>query len=63
MDLPKFDGDYYKWENFSDIFLAFIHNNKSKDNNRKLNYLISSFRVMAKLIKAITVTNDNYKLV
>lgn len=63
MDLPKFDGDYDKWENFRDMFLALIHNDESIDNIQKFYYLTSALTaVAAKVIKSIKITSDNYQL-
>lgn len=61
MDLPKFDGDYEKWEHFRDMFVALVHDDGSIDNIRKFYYLTSALTgVAAKVIKSIKVTNDNY---
>ena len=61
LDLPKFDGNLHDWMSFRDRFIAAVHNSNMA-NCDKLSYLQASLTgKAADTLKAMQITNDNYK--
>nr|CAH7765195.1 unnamed protein product [Callosobruchus chinensis] len=44
IELPKFSGEYDKWGQFRDMFVALVHNEPGIDNIKKFYYLLSSLK-------------------
>ncbi|XP_074028835.1 uncharacterized protein [Leptinotarsa decemlineata] len=62
LELPKFYGEYEKWGQFRDMFLALVHNDATMDKMEKFYYLISCIKgEFSKVIEAIEVTESNYE--
>ena len=63
LELPKFDGNLLKWQEFWDSFASSIHENKSLNPVDKLNYLKCNLEGRAKqAIEGLQVSNDNYEV-
>ena len=61
LDIPKFDGSYYQWTSFVDLFDGAVDSNPSLSSSQKLFYLIGLLTGEAKrLLSAITITDANY---
>lgn len=61
--LPTFDGQYYNWLEFKDIFSAIVNNNDDLSQIQKFYYLRSSLgKEPAHVIKSIEVTAANYEI-
>lgn len=61
--LPTFDGRMEEWKRFSETFQSLIHNNESIPAIQKFQYLATSLTGdAAKIIEAIKLTEDNYKI-
>lgn len=62
ISLPKFDGNYLKWLEFRDMFDSMVNSNESIPPINKFHYLRSSLEGSAAVvIRAMELTNDNYK--
>ena len=61
IELPKFNGDVLKFQNFCDQFEAALHNNDDLPNVRKSTYLRSVLTVNAlQTIEGLEVTGANH---
>ena len=61
--LPNFSGDFLKWPQFRDTFVALISNNSALSNINKFHYFRSSLQGEAKaLLETLPVTEDNYDI-
>ena len=62
-ELPKFSGQYSEWPSFWDQFSSTIHNQTGLSNAHKLSYLRCCVTgEPLDLIKAFTLTNENYPI-
>lgn len=58
--LPKFDGDYLKWKQFSDLFTEMVHK-QSMSNCQKMWYLKTNLLGEAeRLLRHFSLTEENY---
>lgn len=61
IDIPKFSGEFTKWENFRDVFESLVASRTDLSNVQKLHYLKANLTGDASLILANThVTDANY---
>jgi len=61
IDLPKFSGEFSKWENFRNMFGALVGSNDKITNTLKFHYLKSCVSGdVAKLINNLSMTDDSY---
>ena len=61
MELPKFDGDVLKFQNFWDLFEAAVHDNDNVPDVQKFTYLRSALEGVAyHTIEGFEVTSANY---
>lgn len=64
IQLPTFDGDILKWCTFRDTFMALVHQNPQLSKIEKFHYLLSSVIGTATgLVRSLSLTEDNYKIV
>ena len=63
LELIKFDGNIFRWQEFWDSYEATIHNNNSLGNIDKFNYLRAQLRNDAKeAITGLETTDANYQV-
>ena len=61
LELPKFDGDVLKFQNFGDLFEAAVHDNDNVPDVQKFTYLRSALEGVAfHTIEGFEVTSANY---
>lgn len=61
IQIPKFDGSYYKWLEFRDTFNSLVHSNSKVNDIHKFHYLNSYLEGdAARVISNFEVTSDNY---
>ncbi|CAH2010141.1 unnamed protein product [Acanthoscelides obtectus] len=61
IELPKFHGEYEKWGQFRDMFLALVDRDPTLDNVKKFYYLMSCLKgEAARVIENMEVTGENY---
>lgn len=61
--LPSFNGNYFMWLEFRDIFESLIHKNEGIPDINKFHYLRSALEGSAALvIKSIEFTSNNYNI-
>ena len=59
LNLPKFDGNILKWQEFWDVYKSAVHEQELSEVT-KFNYLKGLVRgAAATVISGISVTNDN----
>ena len=62
MSIPRFDGDYLKWQTFSDIFTKMIHDQQLPP-IQKMWYLKTNVSGDAeRLLRHLELTEDNYNI-
>lgn len=63
LDLPKFNGDFEKWCQFSETFQTLVHNNVNLDEIQKFYYLLSCLEGKAyKVIEGLEISRCNYSV-
>lgn len=63
ISIPTFDGKYDEWNDFYNLFVATVQNNKSLEPVQKLHYLTQAVTGEAHgHIKNLTLTNTNYEI-
>lgn len=62
ISLPKYDGDYDKWQSFHDLYVSLVHNNDKLTPVKKLYYLKSCLTGDAEIILRHTpITDRDYE--
>ncbi|XP_066583987.1 uncharacterized protein [Prorops nasuta] len=63
IDLPKFSGDYLKWNNFYETFSSIVHDKVYVSGRDKFQYLKSCLQgEAATVIKSLAITSENYEI-
>lgn len=63
LDLPKFNGDFEKWCQFSETFQTLVHNNVNLDEIQKFYYLLSCLEGKAyKVLEGLEISRSNYSV-
>jgi len=61
--LPEFDGNLNNWENFRDMFIAVVHNDKTMPRINKMHYLKGCLKhEAAGVISRIKLSAEGYVL-
>lgn len=59
--IPKFEGDYFEWINFRDLFVALVLENKALSNSQRMQLLKTNLGGEAEiLIYDLTLSNDDF---
>lgn len=62
VEIKKFDGDYFDWTSFKDLFTSLIVNNKKMGNDEKMHRLKTHVTgEVASMIKDLTVSDVNFQ--
>ncbi|UYV65375.1 hypothetical protein LAZ67_3004103 [Cordylochernes scorpioides] len=60
--LPIFSGNFSEWLRFKEIFIKVIDQNRALPNSQKLQYLVSALRGDARLVRAFSISDENYSI-
>jgi len=60
--LPEFDGNLHNWEDFRDMFIAIVHNDKTMPLIKKMHYLKGYFKGEASRIIRIKLSAEGYEM-
>ncbi|GIY97908.1 hypothetical protein CEXT_468071 [Caerostris extrusa] len=62
LKIPVFHGDYNQWIPFKYLYLGVVHNNKTRTNIQRFQYLLGLLgEGLMAVIQHTPVTNDNYE--